>query len=689
MTGRTGLGGWPVYVAIAGTAAAAFIVVRFYPELIVRRAIEDPPIQAAMPEPAAPGAEAPEAGETPVERPVTPEPQVAEETAPETGPEAPPAPDAEDAESVAEADEPAAAPAPDDETAGVDTAPDPAAPTPPRFDLVRVEADGSALVAGKGAPGWKIAVELDGDELAREPVGSDGNFVAFLNFAPAVVPRVLTLAMYGPDGQGPVASDDRVILSPPAPVDMAEAPSGDAAITGPSRPAAPQAGAAPDAAPGTDAGGQADAAGEQLAAVETAEPAPGGTETAGTGDAPEAGQATQTGEGTAMAAAEPAATAGDQTVSRDARSGDADGAGATGEGGTQAADAVAGQPPSADADAAPTQRAEAEAPVAGEGAGQGDAAGTEVAQSGAAGAGDTAQATAKAAATSAEDDAAQVAGGPDAASAAPREPGPETVAAAQSTDLPGTDPATGTASPDRPADADAGAEAETASAPEPAPGDDPDAPRAEVAAGTDPAVPAQVAPAQAGAAPAAPTVILAGRDETRILQRGDAPPEVMDEVALDTISYSDAGEVELSGRGSPAGTVRIYINNRPVTDSRIREDGTWRTDLPDVDKGVYTLRVDEIGADGKVVSRTETPFEREDAEVVRNALRAQMRDGVMQVTVQPGFTLWAIARENYGDGLQYVQVFRANSDRIRDPDLIYPGQIFKVPGAEDAPADAD
>ena len=49
------------------------------------------------------------------------------------------------------------------------------------------------------------------------------------------------------------------------------------------------------------------------------------------------------------------------------------------------------------------------------------------------------------------------------------------------------------------------------------------------------------------------------------------------------------------------------------------------------------------------------------------------------VTVQPGFSLWRIARENYGEGLLYVKVFEANRDQIRDPDLIYPGQIFTVP----------
>lgn len=51
----------------------------------------------------------------------------------------------------------------------------------------------------------------------------------------------------------------------------------------------------------------------------------------------------------------------------------------------------------------------------------------------------------------------------------------------------------------------------------------------------------------------------------------------------------------------------------------------------------------------------------------------------LTVTVQPGFTLWRIARENFGEGIMYVQVFEANRDKIRDPDLIYPGQVFTIP----------
>ena len=52
------------------------------------------------------------------------------------------------------------------------------------------------------------------------------------------------------------------------------------------------------------------------------------------------------------------------------------------------------------------------------------------------------------------------------------------------------------------------------------------------------------------------------------------------------------------------------------------------------------------------------------------------------VTVQPGYTLWYIAKQNFGDGVLYVQVFAANRDKIRDPDLIYPGQIFTIPTKE-------
>ena len=96
-----------------------------------------------------------------------------------------------------------------------------------------------------------------------------------------------------------------------------------------------------------------------------------------------------------------------------------------------------------------------------------------------------------------------------------------------------------------------------------------------------------------------------------------------------------------------------------------------------MDTKVYQLRVDEVREDGSVASRVETPFK---PAAPAEAVAAQQAP-VRQVTVQPGSTLWAIARDRYGEGVMYLRVFEANKDLIRNPDLIYPGQIFTVPDA--------
>jgi len=175
-------------------------------------------------------------------------------------------------------------------------------------------------------------------------------------------------------------------------------------------------------------------------------------------------------------------------------------------------------------------------------------------------------------------------------------------------------------------------------------------------------------------------VLLSDESGVRVLQppaATEAPPEVMSSVALDAITYSDQGDVVLSGRAQGDGFVRVYLDNQPVASSQIAPDGGWRSDLPQVDTGVYTLRVDEMDSDGTVMSRVETPFKREDRTLVDG--QEKTAQTARAVTVQPGNTLWEISRDRYGEGPMYVRIFEANRDRIRDPDLIYPGQIFTVP----------
>lgn len=175
---------------------------------------------------------------------------------------------------------------------------------------------------------------------------------------------------------------------------------------------------------------------------------------------------------------------------------------------------------------------------------------------------------------------------------------------------------------------------------------------------------------------AAPTIVVASRDGVKVLQPAQQPkaPTAADisNVVIDTITYDTRGEVALVGRGRSEGFVRVYLNDKPLLTVPVEKDGTWETPLADVDAGVYQLRVDEITAEGNVTSRVETPFQREEVELAADAAPTA-------ITVQPGSTLWAIAKDRFGDGVEYVRVYEANRDLIRDPDLIYPGQVFALP----------
>jgi nucleoid-associated protein YgaU len=53
--------------------------------------------------------------------------------------------------------------------------------------------------------------------------------------------------------------------------------------------------------------------------------------------------------------------------------------------------------------------------------------------------------------------------------------------------------------------------------------------------------------------------------------------------------------------------------------------------------------------------------------------------GPMTVKVSQGDSLWRISREAYGTGSRYAIIFGANHNQTRNPNRIYPGQVFVVP----------
>lgn len=317
----------------------------------------------------------------------------------------------------------------------------------------------------------------------------------------------------------------------------------------------------------------------------------------------------------------------------------------------------------------------------------------------------------------------------------------------------------------------------------------------------------------------APTALSVTDEGVKVLQSGsEVPADVAANVSLDLIAYLSPAEVQFGGKGTAGNFVRLYLDNSPLGEAtEIGEDGTWTTTLTGIEPKIYTLRVDQLDASGKVTSRFETPFKRETPEAlaaavsegtganvaaeapaasasapptetaaatdatsadagtsaatvdkdadgeapeamvakteteatgtataeetanaadvtaetksptdaaasdattaadaagtVENAADVAANDATstvapsatdttgsastttatetgtseaappaqVTVTVQPGFTLWGIAKQNFGEGVLYVQLYEANRDKIRNPDLIYPGQIFTIP----------
>jgi nucleoid-associated protein YgaU len=217
--------------------------------------------------------------------------------------------------------------------------------------------------------------------------------------------------------------------------------------------------------------------------------------------------------------------------------------------------------------------------------------------------------------------------------------------------------------------------------------------------------------------PEAPTKVV------QLPSTGETPKEVQ----LSTVDYDQQGNIIFQGRVTPGGTVRFYVDNQVVGDAKSDEIGNWLFQgATPIAPGTHTLRADEIDSTGKVLSRAELPFLREEvgkviaaaeapqpavetpvvvqsattepdqvqpksdepaaasvadvapapAEVVAAVATANTPS---RIIIQPGNNLWRISREVYGKGKMFTVIWEANRDQIKNPNRIYPGQILTAP----------
>lgn len=182
-----------------------------------------------------------------------------------------------------------------------------------------------------------------------------------------------------------------------------------------------------------------------------------------------------------------------------------------------------------------------------------------------------------------------------------------------------------------------------------------------------------VVPARGAAGSDVPLVILSQPGQASRVLQGPAGELAAGDLTIDSIDYDANGRLILSGKAKAGTTIRPYLDNTPLGTTKADANGRWiLRPGQSIKPGTYTLRLDEVGADGKVLQRLELPFERASAVALSNASGNSL-------IVQPGNSLWRIARRTYGEGEQFTVIYQANKDAIKDPNLIYPGQVLAVP----------
>ncbi len=218
---------------------------------------------------------------------------------------------------------------------------------------------------------------------------------------------------------------------------------------------------------------------------------------------------------------------------------------------------------------------------------------------------------------------------------------------------------------------------------------------------------------------------------------GPPQPSVPDEgrPAFDVARIEPTGEAVIAGRAAPGATIELLRNGGQKLDQALADaSGMFVMVPPRLPPGEYELTLRSRSPDGTTLAiskgrvpvalkaaappsrnanqlpqdrtngssqASEADLPSEDADIAkrervlasppmqalaaigpsnRNLSRTMAAPRISTAVVSRGDSLWRISRMTYGDGYRYFELYKANRNRIRDPNLIYPGQVFVLPG---------
>jgi nucleoid-associated protein YgaU len=205
-----------------------------------------------------------------------------------------------------------------------------------------------------------------------------------------------------------------------------------------------------------------------------------------------------------------------------------------------------------------------------------------------------------------------------------------------------------------------------------------------------------------------------------VLSQPAAPKPMAGMVVIEAVEMEPSGKFHVTGRAHPGSDVRLYLNDSFIASVTAGPDERFAVTINEgISPGNYRVRLDELGSNsGTVRARAEVPFNVPDTVVTASTASpsttlpstapkrpdmvapqhtqlaaatpttippengspsAVVVPKIATTTVSRGDSLWRISRLTYGAGTRYAVLYRANRDQIRNPDLIYPGQVFVLP----------
>ena len=187
---------------------------------------------------------------------------------------------------------------------------------------------------------------------------------------------------------------------------------------------------------------------------------------------------------------------------------------------------------------------------------------------------------------------------------------------------------------------------------------------------------------------------------------------------------AEEGKLFVSGLSAPGATIRLYLNESLIAPGGAGGDGKVSFAIGSgVRPGDYRVRLDDVDpVSGQVKSRAEVVFNvpvqvasaTPQTQPARQAVPAASLQSAPAAPATPaagartgptdaqvatagtvvipsintafvarGDNLWRISQRIYGKGYRYTEIYGANQQQIRNPHLIYPGQVFVLPGVQE------